>query len=461
MTDDDRGTPNPWSRQGSSEPQDEQPGQGTEGSRPEPAESQASPEHGTGHQPTAEHQAPYGGFGAYPAGTPPYGAAPYGMPPYGPGPQSSSLYPAPPVSQSGQRSGPGKIVIIAAIVGLLAGGAAGGIGGYLVASDTIETPTVNALDQPRPAKETIDAPQGSVEAVAQKVTPSVVQLEVATGEGTGEGSGFVLTDNGYILTNNHVVESAEDGGNLRVVFQNGRSVPGSVVGTDPTTDIAVVKAEGVTGLRPVELGRSDDLDVGEHVVAIGSPYELSGTVTSGIISALHRPVSAGGNAGGLASVMDAIQTDAAINPGNSGGPLMDMSGRVIGINSAIYSPGSPLPGSSSGNVGIGFAIPIDQARRVAEEIMKTGKATQSYIGALVSDARGGGATIRKVEPNGPAADAGVKAGDVVIRVGSRLIADSDELVAAIRAKAPGEQVDFTLRGGEAITVTLGAKTVGG
>lgn len=507
MTDNDQGTPNPWwSRDGSSEPHGEQPAQAQEQGSPEqgsleqgsleqpapfrppepsdqpdqaaplaqsghgaegyqPTAEYPRPEYGAGYQTATEYPAAYGGYGTSSAGAQSYGTAQYGMPPYGSGPQTtpSSIYPQPP-HRTGRRSGSGKAVILAAVVALLAGGAAGGIGGYLVASEQspVSTATQNSLDQPRPARQTGNAPDGSIEAVAQKVTPSVVQIEVASADGAGEGSGFVLTDNGYILTNNHVVEPAAKGdGAIRVAFENGRRVEATVVGRDPTTDIAVVKAEGVSGLQPVELGRSDDLSVGEQVVAIGSPFQLSGTVTSGIVSALHRPVRAGGSSGDLASVMDAIQTDAAINPGNSGGPLVDMSGRVIGINSAIYSPGGGLSGSSAGNVGIGFAIPIDQARRTADEIIKTGKATQTYIGALVSDARDRGAAIREVEPDGPAAKAGLKKGDVVIKVGDRIIADADELVASIRTRAPGEEVTFTLKNNETITVALGAKSVGG
>ncbi|MFB9725650.1 S1C family serine protease [Haloechinothrix salitolerans] len=501
MTDNDQGTPNPWSREGNSESEGEQPtrsaqfGQAPQSGQPEqvdaadqtarpgqpdpaapagdfgqgtesyqPTAEYPKPEYGAGYQPMSEYPAAYGAYGTS-SGTPSYGTAPYGMPPYGAGPQSttpSSIYPQPP-QRSGRRSGSGKAVVVAAVVALLAGGAAGGVGGYLAASEqsSVTTATENALNEPRPARQTGNAPDGSIESVAQKVTPSVVQIEVASADGAGEGSGFVLTDNGYILTNNHVVESAADGnGQIRVAFENGQRAEASVVGRDPTTDIAVVKADGVSGLQPVELGRSDDLNVGQQVVAIGSPFQLSGTVTSGIVSALHRPVRAGGSSGDLASVMDAIQTDAAINPGNSGGPLVDMSGRVIGINSAIYSPGG-ISGSSAGNVGIGFAIPIDQARRTADEIIKTGKATQTYIGALVSDARDRGAAIREVESDGPAAEAGLKKGDVVIKVGDRFIEDADELVAAIRTRAPGEEVPFTLQNNKTITVTLGAKTVGG
>ena len=321
----------------------------------------------------------------------------------------------------------------------------------------------DALTEDPPASQTSTAAKGSIESVAQQVTGSVVQLQVQGGQTAGEGSGFVLTDDGYIMTNNHVVEAAADGnGQIRAVFPDGQKGAATVVGRDPTTDVAVVKVEGVDGLKPVELGRSDDLQVGQGVVAIGSPFELSGTVTSGIISSLNRPVRAGGSTGDQATVMDAIQTDAAINPGNSGGPLVNMSGRVIGINSAIYSPqsGQSDEGASGGNVGIGFAIPIDQARRTANEIIKTGKATQTYIGANVRDAPDGGATIADVLDSSPAEKAGLKAGDVVTKLDERPIADADELVAAVRTRAAGEKVTLTVDG-SSVEVTLGAQPVQG
>ncbi|PRX50060.1 putative serine protease PepD [Prauserella shujinwangii] len=373
---------------------------------------------------------------------------------------ATATYPAP-HDQPERRKGSTRLIVGVAVLALLVGGGAGTVGGYLAAGSAGGGTSVNALDQPQPAKQTGNVPDGSVEAVAQKLLPSVVQLQVQGRGGSGEGSGFVLSNDGYILTNNHVVESAAGGGDITAVFQDGKEASAEVVGRDPTTDIAVVKAQNVSGLTPVELGRSDDLNVGESVVAIGSPFELAGTVTSGIISSLHRPVTAGGQ-GDQTTVMDAIQTDAAINPGNSGGPLVNMSGQVIGINSAIYSPqgGGGLPGQSSGgNVGIGFAIPIDQARRTADQIIENGYATQTYIGASVTNAGSGGALIRGVEPGSPAEKAGLKQGDIITKMGDRAIDDANELVAAVRTRAPGEEVTFTLQGNRTLDITLGGQRV--
>jgi putative serine protease PepD len=379
-----------------------------------------------------------------------------GAPAYPPMGYQTQPMPAPP------KSGRGKLVAGVAALALLVGAGAGGVSGYLAADGAGPDTTVNALEQEPPARQTGSAPKGSVEAVAEKVAPSVVQLKVQGNGSAGEGSGFVLTDDGYVMTNNHVVEPAANGrGQITAVFQDGSRAQAKVVGRNPTTDIAVIKLEGVDGLKPVELGRSDDLRVGQSVVAIGSPYELSGTVTAGIISALNRPVTASGS-GDQATAMDAIQTDAAINPGNSGGPLVDMNGRVIGINSAIYSPPSSAPGQDGGrigNIGIGFAIPIDQARRTANEIMKTGKATQTYIGATVRDAEEGGAEIVEVMDNSPAKKAGLKSGDVVTKFGDRPIEDADELVAAVRTRAAGEKVTLTLDNDRTVDITLGAQPV--
>lgn len=380
---------------------------------------------------------------------------PYGQP-------GTAVYGTPPAPAQPKRSG-GKLLAGVALVALLVGGIAGGAVGYLTGGSS-NGPASNALDAPKPAQQTGNAPAGSVEAVAQKLSPSVVELQVSGQQGAGEGSGFVISTDGYILTNNHVVEVAANGGQIQAVFQDGKKAAAKVVGRDPTTDIAVVKVDGVNNLTPVEIGRSDDLKVGQSVVAIGSPFELAGTVTSGIVSSLHRPVRAGGGQGGQETVMDAVQTDAAINPGNSGGPLANMSGQVIGINSAIYSPqsasgGQGQGGSESGNVGIGFAIPIDQARRTADTIIKTGQAVQTYIGAQVTDNPQGGAKLGAITAGSPAEKAGLKSGDVVTKIDDRNIDTSDTLVAAIRTRAPDEKATFTLSDGRTVEVTLGGQPV--
>ena len=445
--------------------------------------------------PYAEHGAPAPDSGPTPqypgpeyaaTGEPSYhavtGADPsYGAPnpwaPAGPQAPTQSVYPPPspytapntggtaiynaPAPVKPPRSGGGKLLAGVAVVALLVGGIAGGAVGFLT-SDSNNGPATNALDAPRPASQTGNAPAGSVEAVAQKLSPSVVELQVSGQSQAGEGSGFVISTDGYILTNNHVVEVAANGGQIQAVFQDGKKAPAKVIGRDPTTDIAVVKVDGVNGLTPVEIGRSDDLRVGQQVVAIGSPFELAGTVTSGIVSSLHRPVRAGGSTGDQTTVMDAIQTDAAINPGNSGGPLANMSGQVIGINSAIYSPqsaGSQGGGSEGGNVGIGFAIPIDQARRTADTIIKTGQAVQTYIGTTVKDAPNGGAELGTVQPGSPAEKAGLKTGDVVTKIDDRSIDTADTLIAAIRTRAPDQKAKFTLADGRVVEVTLGGQPV--
>ncbi|GDY33490.1 S1C family serine protease [Gandjariella thermophila] len=413
-----------------------------------------------GGAPQGEHNpwqsAPYGGF-------PQYGAQQ--MPPGPPGGPTTLAMPGqPPGGPSRRGLGVRRSVAGVALLALVVGGLAGVGGGYLGYRMAEQSTAVNALDRPLPAKQTSNAPAGSVEQVAQKVLPSVVQLQVRGGTEAGEGSGIVLSSDGLILTNNHVVEVAANGGQIQAVFQDGRQAAAQVVGRDPTSDLAVVKAQNVTGLTPADLGRSDDLRVGQQVVAIGSPFDLNGTVTSGIVSALNRPVRAGGETGNQATVLDAIQTDAAINPGNSGGPLVNMQGQVIGINSAIYSPNQGGLGgqSQAGSVGIGFAIPINQARRIADELAKGGSATQTVLGVSVQDdPSGNGASVNNVTPGGAADKAGIKAGDVIIKLDDRRIPDSDALVAAVRSHNPGDTVTLTLAGGGTKQVTLGGQPVGG
>jgi putative serine protease PepD len=356
------------------------------------------------------------------------------------------------------RSRPAWLVPLvgALVIALLAGAVGGGIG-YALASRG-DGGDRGVLSAPLPD---VDPSEGPIEAVAAKVLPSVVQLKVdgqgAGSRGTeGEGSGMVLSADGLILTNNHVVQGAAAGATVAAVLQDGRAVPVRVVGADPSSDIAVVRADGAAGLVPIELGNSDSLRVGQQVVAIGSPLGLGGTVTTGIVSALDRAVSVGGETGGDATVLNAVQTDAAINPGNSGGPLVDVRGRVVGINSAIASTG----GAQGGSIGVGFSIPINQAKRVADELERTGKATRPALGLSLTSVgvpATGGAVVGQVNPGGPAERAGIRPGDVVTRIDDRLVTDSDELVAAVRDHAPGDVVTLFL-GARQVQVTLEGRT---
>lgn len=354
----------------------------------------------------------------------------------------------------------GRVIAAVAALAVLAGLVGGGIGGYVGyrfgyhAGDS----GTGSLEQAPPARSTSAASAGSVTQVAQKVLPSVVQLQVQGVQGAAEGSGIVLSRDGYLLTNNHVIQGALPG-RITAQFHDGRIAPVTVVGADPNSDLAVVRAS-IDGLTPAELGRSDDLPIGAAVVAIGSPFGLSETVTSGIISAKDRPVRAGGENGSQASVLNALQTDAAINPGNSGGPLVDLDGRVVGVNSAIYSPGSGA--DQTGSVGLGFAIPIDQVRRTALELKNTGSATDATLGVQVTGAGVPGALVGQVIPGGAAYQAGIRAGELITRLDARSIRDPDSLVAAVRSHAPGDRVTVTLvRPGGAdvrtLQVTLGGQ----
>ena len=233
-----------------------------------------------------------------------------------------------------------------------------------------------------------------------------------------------------------------------------------MVGADPASDIAVVKAQGVSGLTPITLGSSANLRVGQDVVAVGSPLGLEGTVTTGIVSALNRPVSTAGDAGNQNTVLDAIQTDAAINPGNSGGALVNMNGELIGVNSAIATLGGDSQEAQSGSIGLGFAIPVDQAKRIADELISSGTASHASLGVQVSnDAATHGAKIVEVTQGGPADGAGLPSGVVITKVDDRVITSSDALVAAVRSRAPGEKVTLTYLdaagNSQTLDVTLG------
>jgi putative serine protease PepD len=356
-----------------------------------------------------------------------------------------------------QKRSRGRIAMIGGAVAVAVVG--GGIGAVAVADQSDHSAAAPAaVAEAAAGRPAASLPAGSVEQVAAKVMPSVVKLQIDSGGQSGEGSGIVLTSDGLILTNNHVVAAAAgaddtsgfgSGGDIRttVTFSDGQTVPFSVVGTDPAGDIAVVRAQGVSGLTPIAMGSSDDVAVGQDVVAIGSPLGLQGTVTTGIISALDRPVSAGGDSSGQTTVLDAIQTDAAINPGNSGGALVNMNGELIGVNSAIATLGGGQQGSPeapNGSIGLGFAIPADQAKRIANELISNGTATHGSLGVqLNNDATAHGASIAGVVDGGPAAAAGLPSGAVVTKVDERVIDGPEALIAAVRSKAPGDNVTLT------------------
>ena len=269
----------------------------------------------------------------------------------------------------------------------------------------------------------------------------MVSISVRNGSEGGAGTGFVIRSDGYLLTNNHVVEGVANGGSLRVSFSDGKTVNGKIVGRDSAYDLAVVKVD-LRNLRALQFGDSDKVQVGDSVIAIGSPLGLAGTVTSGIISAKDRAVTAGSRTS-EGSFINALQTDAAINPGNSGGPLVDKSGAVIGINSAIATLDSSS--SQTGSIGLGFAIPINQARRTAEQLIKTGKSSHPVIGvSLDTRYMSGGARIAEVMAGSPAAKAGIVAGDTIIGIDGKSVNSADELIVAVRAKQPGDSVKLLL-----------------
>jgi len=309
----------------------------------------------------------------------------------------------------------------------------------------------------------LPADNSSIPSVADKVLPSTVQIVAEyQGEAAGAtGSGWVFDENGHVVTNNHVIENAaKDKGPIKIIDYSGKHYSAEVVGRSSVYDLAVLKVSKAKDLAPLVMGASQDMRVGETVVAVGSPLGLSSSVTSGIISALDRPVSTG-NGGDSNSYINAVQTDAAINPGNSGGPLVNLQGQVIGVNSAIATMTGGVTGDQSGNIGVGFAIPAEQVLTTVTQIIKTGQAQYPVIGAGVRGTESmDGATITNIEPGMPAAQAGLKVDDVVRQVNGRPIAGSIDLVVAIRSQVAGEQVTLLIeRGGKTqeIKVRLAAK----
>ncbi|MEU6621702.1 trypsin-like peptidase domain-containing protein [Streptomyces litmocidini] len=372
---------------------------------------------------------------------------------------------APPLPRKKSRKG---LAIAAALAfALVTGVIGGGIGAYVERNGgitTVELPQAEAGDTGR-------APD-SVAGIAASALPGVVTLHVRGNGSSGTGTGFVLDTKGHILTNNHVVDGAASSEDISVTFSSGETARAKLIGKDTGYDLAVVQVTGVSGLKALPLGNSDNVRVGDPVVAIGAPFDLSNTVTSGIISAKERPITAGGEKGDGSDIsyVDALQTDAPINPGNSGGPLLDSKAQVIGINSAIRAAGGGSGegegegASQPGSIGLGFAIPINQGKRVAEELINTGKATHPVIGvSLDMQFQGDGARVGEkgkdgsasVTAGGPAAKAGLRPGDVITKVDGQRVHNGEELIVKIRAHRPGDKLELTLsRDGKELTKTL-------
>ncbi|QGN47058.1 trypsin-like peptidase domain-containing protein [Micromonospora sp. WMMD558] len=437
-----------------------------------PAATPSAPPYPASGQPGAAPSGghPYGGYqqGRYPAapwypgnqpgwsgGQP--GAA-YGPQPQHPGapahhhagPQPHLAgQPLPPwaAPQTGPRTSPGRVAKFAgagvAVLALMFGsGVAGGAlalaldGNSGITRTYSAAPVINSADLPR---------------IAAEVQPSVVSITT----GNGEGSGVILTADGFVLTNNHVIASAS-GNTVRVIFADGETAQARIVGTDPKTDLAVLKASGVSGLKPATFGDSDGMQVGDQVLALGSPLGLQGSVTAGILSARDRTIQAGrpqqqDPRQGVSSISGLLQTDAPINPGNSGGALVNTRGEVIGINTAIATAGQ----GSTGNIGVGFAIPSNKAKDVAVKLQRGEKVSHPTLGVSVNAAEGGGALVAAVTPGSAAEKAGLQRGDVITRFGDKVINDSDDLVGAVQAGKVGDRVEVTYkRNGAESTATV-------
>ena len=384
----------------------------------------------------------------------------YQQPPFPPRTQPYPVAGEPP-DRPARAKVPAWMLPAVAVVALVLGLTGGTIAGALMEG---ESPAGGVFSVERRTAAPLPADNGSIAAVAAKVLPSTVQI-VAEYEGKDQGatgSGFVLDDKGHIITNNHVVAQAdEENGPIEVIDQAGNHMKASVVGRSTVYDIAVLRVKKAKGLTPAAIGSADQIRVGETVVAIGSPLGLSATVTSGIVSAVNRPVTTGEGQNDN-SYINAVQTDAAINPGNSGGPLVNLQGQVVGVNSAIASLGSQITSDQGGNIGVGFAIPIEQVQVTTAQILRTGKAQYPIIGANVRGTEKlDGATVESVTPGMPAADADLKVGDVIRKVDGKPVTGSIDLVVAIRTHVPGEKVTLTVqRKGKTFEVQVGleAKT---
>uniref|UniRef100_UPI001B8B977C S1C family serine protease n=1 Tax=Allorhizocola rhizosphaerae TaxID=1872709 RepID=UPI001B8B977C len=406
--------------------------------------------------PGSPYAAAYSGGSAPPYGAPASGG-PYGVPQSGP-PATPGEAPGEPVASTtmmpGQPGGyplwtppaaapkkmPTGVKVLIGGVAAVALALCSGVTGAVVATTLDE----NTFSIPVSTNAAPVVDRSTLSGVAAKTLLSVVSVST----GSGEGSGVILREDGYILTNNHVVESAR-GGSVTVTLSDGKKVRGTVRGTDPRTDLAVVKAD-VTGLKPATFANSDQVAVGDTVLAIGSPLGLQGSVTSGIISAKDRTIRAGQTSGSLSGL---LQTDAPINPGNSGGALVNTNGEVVGINTAIATSGT-----GEGNIGVGFAIPSNKAKQVAEQLIAGQKVRHPFLGVQVTPNDTGGAKIEQITAGSPAEAAGLQVGDIITKFGNRVVNDSDDLVSAVQAGAPGQKVtvEFSRNGSpQTATVTLG------
>ncbi|MET8519448.1 trypsin-like peptidase domain-containing protein [Nocardioides sp. NPDC004968] len=409
--------------------------------------------------------------GTPPQWTPPAPAGPTQPPagPFAPPPAQTSVMPAVPGTPGApgapiKKRAAGRTGLVAAVLaGALVAGGAAGVGGAAVYGALNGDGSGGGANTPA-TSQVVDAkaPEGSIEKVSAKVLPSVVKIEVTSQQGSGSGSGVVISSDGTILTNNHVVELAANGGTVTVDFNDGTSASAEVLGTDPLTDTAVIKASGVSGLTPITIGKSSNLTVGQSVVAIGSPFGLDSTVTTGIVSALGRPVNVGVDQSGAATVYPAVQTDAAINPGNSGGALVDLNGNLVGINASIRSTAGG-DGQDAGSIGIGFAIPIDEIGPIVEQLEKGEEATHAQFGISVSDApeaQNGqtsvtGAQVQEVGEGSTAKKAGLEKGDIITKVDDHIITGSDSLVATVRSYRPDDEVEVSWsRNGEEQTAKV-------
>ncbi|NNG18416.1 PDZ domain-containing protein [Naumannella sp. ID2617S] len=444
-----------WARTGSGDA----PGPGQQGPGQQAQPSFTPPSHAWGPEPW-QSAAPPQQHSAPQQHTPPTLLAPT--------PQKPTAQQA----TSGRTRGPGTgaVLALATFTALVVGGAAGFGGALLARPDSQVTavaptptratpgPSGSPAATTRPTPASRPGVPGDTVSVAQTVLPSTVTIAFRSGGRSGTGSGFVLNAEGHVMTNNHVVEGAANGGELQVELPDGERVPASIIGRSPSYDLAVIKVPASAKLVPVQLGESDGVRPGQPVVAVGAPLGLGGTVTAGIVSAVDRPLSVGGGQGADDAVayINGIQTDASINPGNSGGPLADAAGRIIGVNSAILTLGGSSSANQGGNIGLGFAIPIKHAQVVGDQLVREGRATYPVIGASVQSADSG-VRLSQVTGGGPADAAGLRTGDVVQSVDGHRVNTSTEMIVRIRSHRPGEQVRLQVEGRGEVSVTLGSK----